>query len=113
MALIKHTSALTLNVAGVFKDIGLILWSVIISGAVVTPIQYSGYAVAVVGVSLYTAYKRAQQAAKTAPAEDTAEKPAVKRGYSDVRGNGHAAADEEARPLAEAEPPAETPSAKA
>jgi hypothetical protein len=27
MALIKHTSALTLNVSGVFKDIGLILWS--------------------------------------------------------------------------------------
>ena len=41
MALIKHTSALTLNVSGVFKDIGLILWSVAVSGAVVTHLQYA------------------------------------------------------------------------
>ena len=39
MALIKYTSALTLNVSGVFKDILLIVWSVLVSGAIVTPIQ--------------------------------------------------------------------------
>lgn len=51
MALIKHTSALTLNVAGVFKDIGLIVWSVAVSGAVVTRLQYLGYGIALVGVT--------------------------------------------------------------
>ena len=51
MALIKSTSALTLNVAGVFKDVGLILWSVAVSGATVTRLQYGGYTVAIVGVS--------------------------------------------------------------
>ena len=39
MALIKHTSALTLNVSGVFKDLLLIGWSVVVSGAIVTPVQ--------------------------------------------------------------------------
>jgi len=61
MALIKHTSALTLNVSGVFKDILLIVWSVAVSGAIVTPIQYAGYAVAIAGVSGYSRYKRRQQ----------------------------------------------------
>jgi len=61
MALIKHTSALTLNVAGVFKDLLLILWSVIVSGAIVTPTQYMGYAIAFSGVTGYTAYKRSAQ----------------------------------------------------
>jgi len=62
MALIKHTSALTLNVAGVFKDLLLILWSVIVSGAIVSTTQYFGYAIAFSGVTGYTAYKRTVQA---------------------------------------------------
>ena len=41
MALIKHTSALTLNVSGVFKDLLLIVYSVIVSGAVVTDASLS------------------------------------------------------------------------
>jgi len=61
MALIKNTSALTLNVAGVFKDVLLIIWSVLISGAVVTHLQYVGYGIALVGVCGYSSYKRAQQ----------------------------------------------------
>ena len=36
LALIKHTSALTLNVAGVVKDLLLILWSVVRAGALVS-----------------------------------------------------------------------------
>jgi len=63
MALIKHTSALTLNVSGVFKDIGLILWSVYVSGAIVTPLQYVGYGVALAGVVGFSEYKRAMAAA--------------------------------------------------
>ena len=103
MALIKNTSALTLNVSGVFKDIGLIFWSVLVSGAVVTHLQYAGYLVAVIGVSLYSAYKRAQQTAAPSQAP-TAPQPPVKRGYSDVRASGAAA--EEAQPLASPEAPA-------
>ena len=75
MALIKHTSALTLNVSGFFKDVGLIAWSVLVSGAVVTPLQYVGYGIALVGVIGYSEYKRRQAAAtqKTAPsARETA-----------------------------------------
>jgi len=75
MALIKHTSALTLNVSGVFKDIGLILWSVYVSGAIVTPLQYVGYGVALAGVVGFSEYKRANAAAsKVLPSEANAEK---------------------------------------
>ena len=69
MALIKHTSALTLNVAGVAKDLLLIIWSVVVSGAVVTGLQYVGYAIAFSGVTGYSAYKRAAAAAAKAAQE--------------------------------------------
>jgi len=58
MALIKHTSALTLNVSGVFKDLLLIVYSVVVSGAIVKPVQYGGYAIAVAGVSWYSHHMR-------------------------------------------------------
>ena len=69
MALIKHTSALTLNVSGVFKDVLLILWSVVVSGAVVTPLQYFGYAIAIIGVSGYSHYKRRISTPSAAPSD--------------------------------------------
>ena len=98
MALIKNTSALTLNVSGVFKDIGLILWSVAVSGAVVTQLQYAGYAVAIVGVSAYSAYKRALQTAKEEEPAAPATPPfSKKQAYGDAR---PALAAEEAQPLA-------------
>ena len=77
MALIKHTSALTLNISGVFKDVLLILWSVVISGAVVTKMQYFGYTIALLGVTGYSAFKRAQQAAAAgqAPPKEMARSP--------------------------------------
>ena len=90
MALIKNTSALTLNVSGVFKDIFLILWSVVVSGAVVTHLQYFGYALAIAGVSGYSAYKRAQQS------QGVGAPPATIPAASDSRG-----AEEEAIPLAD------------
>lgn len=58
LALIKHTSALTLNVAGVVKDFLLIAWSVTLHGAAVGKLQYVGYAIAFSGVMGYTQYKR-------------------------------------------------------
>ena len=61
-----------MNIAGVFKDLLLILWSVAMSGAVVTATQYMGYTIAVVGVGCYSSYKRAQQAeAKAAKAAES------------------------------------------
>ena len=75
MALIKHTSALTLNVSGVFKDILLIVWSVVLSGALVTPLQYCGYAIAIVGVSAYSRYKRNQQQSAQSNVTDLQSKP--------------------------------------
>ena len=73
MALIKHTSALTLNVAGVGKDLLLIGYSVVLSGARVCAAQYCGYAVALVGVTAYSRHKRQLQAQAQALA-DMAEK---------------------------------------
>lgn len=80
MALIKNTSALTLNVSGVFKDLLLILWSVVVSGAIVTPTQYFGYAIAVAGVSAYSHYKRTQASQPTvvAPIETAEEEAKLK-----------------------------------
>ena len=65
LALIKQTSALTLNVAGVVKDLLLIAWSVVVNGAIVGSLQYVGYAIAFSGVTAYTVYKHqaAQQQA--------------------------------------------------
>ena len=57
MALIQNTSALTLNVAGVIKDLLLIGYSVTVSGAIVSTTQYGGYFVAFVGVAAYSSYK--------------------------------------------------------
>ena len=75
MALIKHTSALTLNVAGVGKDLLLIGYSVVLSGARVSAAQYCGYAVALVGVTAYSRHKRQLQAQAQAQAlADMAEK---------------------------------------
>ena len=56
--LIKFTSALTLNVSGVFKDLLLILYSVFVNGATVTATQYVGYSIAAAGVAGYSEYKR-------------------------------------------------------
>jgi len=73
MALIKYTSALTLNVAGVVKDLLLIAWSVVINGAIVGSLQYVGYAIALSGVTGYSAYKRAQGAAPKPPPSEVKE----------------------------------------
>ena len=75
MALIKHTSALTLNVAGVGKDLLLIGYSVALSGAKVSALQYCGYAIAFAGVTSYSRHKRQLQAQAQAQAlADMAEK---------------------------------------
>ena len=46
------------------KDLLRIAWSVVVSGAVVTPTQYISYAVAFASVMGYTHYKRTMAAAQ-------------------------------------------------
>ena len=43
--------------AGVIKDLILIGYSVVVSGAMVSATQYSGYFLAFVGVTAYSSYK--------------------------------------------------------
>lgn len=56
--LISNTSALTLTLAGIVKDILLVALSVILFQTPVTPLQYIGYAVALIGLNLHKEYKK-------------------------------------------------------
>lgn len=56
--LIGNTSALVLTLSGIVKDILLVFFSVTIFGAPVTPTQYAGYAVALMGLNLHKEYKK-------------------------------------------------------
>ena len=75
LALIKQTSALTLNIAGVCKDVLLIAFSVAVHGAVVTPLQYLGYGIAMAGVVAYTLYKHRQASGAAATAAAATDSP--------------------------------------
>mmetsp|Transcript_23992 Transcript_23992/g.66668 ORF Transcript_23992/g.66668 Transcript_23992/m.66668 type:complete len:346 (+) Transcript_23992:185-1222(+) len=66
--LIGKTSALTMNVAGVLKDWGLILLSVALYGSPVMPSQYFGYSIAFLAVAYYNYSKyQAAMADKAGP----------------------------------------------
>ena len=71
-ALIGRTSALTMNVAGVVKDWGLIWASASLFGAPVTRLNLAGYGVALAGVASYNVrkYNALQEAAAAAEAGD-------------------------------------------
>lgn len=56
--LIGNTSALTLTLAGIIKDIMLVTLSVLIFGSPVSNLQYLGYAVALVGLNLHKEFKK-------------------------------------------------------
>lgn len=56
--LISNTSALVLTLAGIAKDILLVVFSVIVFGSPVTPLQYAGYSVALLGLNLHKEYKK-------------------------------------------------------
>ena len=56
--LISNTSALVLTLAGIGKDILLVLLSVTVLGSPVTPLQYDGYAVALLGLNMHKEYKK-------------------------------------------------------
>ena len=56
--LISNTSALVLTLAGIVKDIMLVVLSIAVFGSPVTPLQYAGYAVALLGLNLHKEYKK-------------------------------------------------------
>jgi drug/metabolite transporter (DMT)-like permease len=56
--LISNTSALVLTLAGIVKDLLLVILSVLIFGSPVTPLQYAGYSVALLGLNLHKEYKK-------------------------------------------------------
>ena len=56
--LISNTSALVLTLAGIVKDILLVFLSVTVFGSPVTPLQYAGYGVALLGLNLHKEYKK-------------------------------------------------------
>jgi drug/metabolite transporter (DMT)-like permease len=59
--LISHTSALVLTLAGIVKDILLVVLSVRIFESPVTPLQYMGYGVALLGLNLHKEYKKSPE----------------------------------------------------
>ena len=70
---------------------GLILWSVYVSGAIVTPLQYVGYFVALVGVVGFSEYKRANAtASKVLPSEANAEKVPLSTADAESAADTHA-----------------------
>lgn len=56
--LISNTSALVLTLSGIVKDILLVVLSMVIFGSPVTPLQYLGYSVALLGLNLHKEYKK-------------------------------------------------------
>jgi drug/metabolite transporter (DMT)-like permease len=69
VALINNKSALVLTLAGIIKDILLVVLSVLVFGSPVTPLQYFGYSVALLGLNAHKEYKKSPEtAAKTVAA---------------------------------------------
>lgn len=61
VVLISNTSALTLTLAGIVKDLLLVFLSVAIFGSPVTPLQYFGYTVALFGLNMHKEYKKSPE----------------------------------------------------
>jgi drug/metabolite transporter (DMT)-like permease len=70
--LIKHTSALTLTLAGVIKDILLVLLSLAIFKSPVTALQYLGYSVSLLALNLHKEYKKNSALFEAAQGQQTA-----------------------------------------
>ena len=59
--LIGNTSALVLTLAGIVKDILLVFLSIVLFGSPVTPLQYFGYSIALLGLNLHKEYKKSPE----------------------------------------------------
>ena len=58
VALVRATSSLTLTLAGVVKDVALIVLSMLIFHSPVTATQVAGYGLALTGLNVHDAFKR-------------------------------------------------------
>lgn len=67
--LVQRTSGLVLTLAGIVKDIMLIIASIFIFANPVTPIQVLGYALALIGLNMYNEFKAAKGKAASGAAE--------------------------------------------
>lgn len=56
--LIGNASALVLTLAGIVKDVLLVVSSVLLLGSTVTPMQYFGYSIALIGLNVHKDYKK-------------------------------------------------------
>ena len=56
--LISNTSALVLTLAGIVKDVLLVVLSMAVFGSPVTLLQYIGYGVALLGLNIHKEYKK-------------------------------------------------------
>ena len=66
VVLISNTSALTLTLAGIVKDILLVCLSVLIFGSPVTYLQYFGYGITLFALNVHKEYKKSpERAVKT------------------------------------------------
>lgn len=55
---LQHTSALTLTLAGIVKDMLLVSLSVVFFGSPVTPLQYFGYSLSLLGLFLHKQFQQ-------------------------------------------------------
>jgi drug/metabolite transporter (DMT)-like permease len=63
VVLISNTSALTLTLAGIIKDLLLVFLSVMVFGSPVTLLQYFGYAITLFALNLHKEYKKSPEKA--------------------------------------------------
>eukprot|EP00775_Hariotina_reticulata_P005138 gene5138-5378_t len=84
--LIGRSSALTMNIAGVVKDVMLIYLSMALYGSIVTELQVLGYAVALGGVFYYN-YQKIIKAASAAAADGAGSSKHSSDGSSDSKGS--------------------------
>jgi len=84
LVLVKHTSALTLKVVGVFKDWVVIIVSSVVFNSAVQPMQWIGYSVAFIGILMYTHYKY-EQYVRSVGAESALDPAELER----LRSNSH------------------------
>uniref|UniRef100_A0A383VIL4 Sugar phosphate transporter domain-containing protein n=1 Tax=Tetradesmus obliquus TaxID=3088 RepID=A0A383VIL4_TETOB len=86
--LIGKTSALVMNLAGVFKDVMLIYLSMSIYGSTVTELQVLGYSVALCGAFYYN-YRRMSTVAAVKQKKPDAEKLMITKDSTGKAGSGN------------------------
>jgi len=84
LMLIKNTSALILSLAGVFKDIFLVLSSVLVFQTPVSLLQYIGYSISLLAMNLHKEYQKNKSLGgpTSSPTTTSSNSPTVSRNNS-------------------------------